>query len=196
MNGPNPNLSTGARVLDILNEGEFVDRMGTKVVKALKGCWEMVWRDEAPAGGLVCGFEVPEDYKRNDAVLPKGRIYISFPIWTKEGLQHAQESKREVLAKAKEFLKKKDEELAKYSATNNPFMKALHYRNAFAHTADYMDLPKKQYEHVPVDEDVVEIQDDLFLTTKGLIWSKNLPDGKQTLLGTASAFPNLGAVTP
>ena len=170
--------------------------MGTKFVKALKGCWEMVWREEAPAGSLLCGFEIPEEYKRNTAILPKGRIYVSFPIWTKEGLRYAQEKKKEVMDKAKELLRLKDEELAKYSETKNPFMKALHYRNAFAHSADYLDLPKKLYEHVPVDEDVVEIQDDLFLTTKGLVWAKNLPNGKQTLLGSANAFPELAPVTP
>lgn len=41
-NGPHPNLSAGIRRLDFVQDGSFISQMGTKYVKAEKGCWEMV----------------------------------------------------------------------------------------------------------------------------------------------------------
>ena len=44
-------------------------------------------------------------------------------------------------------------------------------------------------ELVPNDDEVLAIQDDLLVTTKGLVWSKVLPRGEQILLGTANLAP-------
>ena len=44
INGPHPNLSTGHRALEILQEGEFVSMKGTQTVKTLNGSWELVWK--------------------------------------------------------------------------------------------------------------------------------------------------------
>jgi len=74
--GPNPQLSSGAKSLDILNEGKFVDLSGTRSVSLEHGVWEMVWRRDAKAGALICGFDVPEEVKRNDASIPKGRLFV------------------------------------------------------------------------------------------------------------------------
>jgi hypothetical protein len=86
IDGPHPELSSGARRLDLIKEGHYSGMSGPQEVRTLKGCWEMVWKKDASAGTLLCGFEVPDAYKRNDATLPHGRIYISFPIWTRDGL--------------------------------------------------------------------------------------------------------------
>ena len=80
-------LSSGHRRLDVVSEGHFINLKGTQHVKMDKGCWEMCWRDDKPAGTLICGFDLPEEYTRNEAVLPKGEMYVSFPVWTKEGLK-------------------------------------------------------------------------------------------------------------
>jgi hypothetical protein len=197
INGPHPNLSTGARKLSMIREGEFIDGMGINLVKTLKGCWEMVWRKDAHAGSLLCGFEIPEDYTRNDATLPKGRIYLSFPVWTKEGLAFGRKKKEEIMGLAKRKIQEKNEALAKYMEEKNPLMKAVHYRNAFAAAADYYDLPKTSLSYVPDEHEVIEIHDDLLLTTKGLVWSKQLPDGKKVLLGTVNALrPVLAGLAP
>ena len=187
--GPHPNLSTGHRTLNMVKEGEFIDVVGTKIVRTLKGCWEMIWKEGATAGSLLCGFEIPEEYKRNDASLPKGRIYFHFPIWTKETLEFARAKKEEIETLCKQKLKAKNEALEKYVNTKNLFMKALHYRDACQAVAEYTDLPRYKIEIVPDENEVIPLQDDLFLTTKGTVWSKNLPNGKQILLGTADAFP-------
>ena len=188
-NGPHPKLSSGIRHLELVEEGSFVSLMGTQVVKALKGCWEMVWRKDSPAGALLCGFEIPEEYKRNDATLSKGRIYMSFPVWTKETLAFAQSEKERILKTAQEFIDMKNEALEKVQAASNPLMKALHYRNAYAAAEKVTMMPVNRIKEVPGPDEVVEIQDNLFLTTKGLVWTKVLPRGQQELLGTANLSP-------
>lgn len=188
-NGPHPKLSSGIRKLDLIKEGQFINLGGSQLVKAVKGCWELVWKKDSPAGAFLCGFEIPEEYKRNDASLPSGRIYLSFPVWTKETLAHAREQKKQILEAAAEALKEKDEELKKYQEHPNPLMKALHYRNAYAAAEKYWLQPVKAMEMVPEENEVLELQNDLFCTTKGLVWSKSLPRGMQTLLGTANLTP-------
>jgi len=188
-NGPHPKLSSGVKKLDLLKQGEFVSLAGAKTVRALKGCWEMVWKKDSPAGALVCGFEIPEQYQRNEALLMPGRIYLSFPVWTKDTLAFARAEKERVLAKATEALREKDEMMEKYVSDPNPFMKALHYRNAYAAAEKFYRQPVNAVRAVPDSDEVFQLQDDLFCTTKGTIWRKALPRGQSVLLGSASLKP-------
>jgi len=185
-NGPEPTVSSGALQLDVIDGGHFVSMKGAESVKLAHSCWEINWKKDAPTGALICGFEVMEDYKRNEATLPKGRTYLSFPIWDKRALELARKKKAIIMGQAEAALKEKDEELSKMGETNNPIMKALHYRNAYAASARYLDLPKVRMSTVPDEGEVMELSNGLFLTTKGLIWTKVLPAGQQILLGTAN----------
>lgn len=188
-NGPHPQLSSGSRKLDLLKQGEFVSLTGSKLVNAIKGCWELVWKKDATAGALLCGFEIPEEYKRNDASLQAGRVYLSFPVWTKDTLAYAREQKKLVLKEAADAIKEKDEALQKYQSDPNLLQKALHYRNAYIAAEKYWLQPLRAMQQVPDEDEVVELQKDLFCTTKGLVWSKALPRGSQVLLGTANLVP-------
>eukprot|EP00545_Synedropsis_sp_CCMP1620_P003111 CAMPEP_0119008880 /NCGR_PEP_ID=MMETSP1176-20130426/4000_1 /TAXON_ID=265551 /ORGANISM="Synedropsis recta cf, Strain CCMP1620" /LENGTH=274 /DNA_ID=CAMNT_0006961291 /DNA_START=65 /DNA_END=889 /DNA_ORIENTATION=+ len=189
--GPHPQLSSGVRTLNILKEGSFVDMNGQKTVKTLNGCWEMVWKQNASAGSLICGFDIPEEYSRNDASLDAGRLYLSFPIWTKIGLKEAQEQKEFVMSRTKELMNEKNEHMAKYQADHNPLMKALHYRNAVAAVEKNSFLDLKSVDMVPSSDDIIPLQDDLLLTTKGLVFSKDgsFHRGRHLLLGAAYAGP-------
>lgn len=62
--------------MELLKDGKFVDLTGSKSVSLMNGAWEMIWRRNASAGALICGFDVPEEVKRNDASIPKGRLYL------------------------------------------------------------------------------------------------------------------------
>eukprot|EP00980_Cylindrotheca_fusiformis_P004059 scaffold880_cov132-Cylindrotheca_fusiformis.AAC.55 len=186
INGPHPKLSSGVRRLDIIEGGHYISLKGMETIKTSKSCWELNWKKDSLAGALVCGMEILEDYERNEATLAKGRIYLSFPVWHQEGLDSARSEKERVTKNAEEALQLKNEEMSKYQETNNPIMKALHYRNAYAAAETYFLQPIKQMEMVPAEDEVLELQDDLFLTTKGLIWSKALPAGHQVLLGSAT----------
>lgn len=192
VDGPNPQLSSGVRTLHLIEEGAYIDMLGKKTVKTLNGCWEMVWREKSSFGSLICGFDIPEEYIRNEASLPKGRMYLSFPIWTKLGLKEAQETKERVMIRAKELVDEKMNELQKMEATGNPLKKALHFRNALAAMEKYTLLADiKAQEMVPSDSEVLPLQDDLLLSTKGLVFAKDriFLQSTHDLLGMAYASP-------
>ena len=186
INGPHPTVSSGAQQLEVINGGHFVSMKGVQDVKLARSCWEINWKKDTPAGALICGFEVMEEYHRNEATLHKGRIYLTFPLWDKEGLDFARTQKADVMGRAEIALKEKDECLAKCNETNNPLMKALHYRNAYAAADRYLMMPVKRMQMVPDEDEVLNLPNGLFLTKKGLIWTKVLPMGSQVLLGSAT----------
>lgn len=187
INGPHPQLSTGAKALDIVREGSFVSLQGTKHVSLLNGCWELVWKDGAAAGSLVCGFDLDEDVTRNDATLPKGRIYLSFPVWDKTSLILAQLEKKEQQARASVLLADKNAEIEKFKVETNPLVKALHYRNAVVAINKFHESGTIFYKAVPEPNEVFELNDSkLFVTAKGLMWTKDgsFRSGRHSLLGT------------
>ncbi len=185
--GQHHKLSSGHRRLEVITNGHFVNLMGTQHVAMQKGCWEMCWRKDKPAGTLICGFELPEEYRRNDAVLPKGEVYISFPLWTREGLKLGQQEKHKVEVRLESYLKERDEALQAFDATDNLIMKAIHIRNAFAATDKYNAVDHHTLETIPMDHQVFPIQDDLLLTVKGLLWTKDSEHrGSHVLLGHAN----------
>ena len=89
--GPNPQLSSGSKVrrstrssrhcaarltddvqsLEVVEEGKFVDFSGTRRATLSNGAWELVWRKNANAGALICGFDVPVAIERNEAKIPE-----------------------------------------------------------------------------------------------------------------------------
>jgi hypothetical protein len=185
--GPHPQLSSGVRALNLLKEGSFINMMGENKVSTLHGCWEMIWRENAAAGSLICGFDVPEEYSRNDATLPKGRLYVNFPVWTKIGLKEAQEEKEYIMKRVKELRNEKDEHFHKYRQDPNPLMKALHYRNAAAAAEKLFLYNPESVKMVPDSQDVIALQDDLLLTTFGTVFSRDgsFKHGGHKLLGSA-----------
>jgi len=189
VDGPNPQLSGGARTLNIINEGWFIDMSGKKSVKTLNGCWEMVWKENSIAGSLVCGFDIPEEYKRNQATLPKCRLYMNFPLWTKAGLEDALQKKKVMLSRARKFNAEKEMEMEKMQTAQNPIVRALHYRNAASAKDMWRRQNVKQFDTVPSFDEVIQLQDDLLLTTKGMAFSREgtFKRGKHFLLGKVQA---------
>jgi len=185
VHGLNPSLSGGLNMLTTVQDGSFISMAGNRIVKPLKACWEIIWRDGDPSGSILCGFEVDQDYKRNDAILPKGTVYVSFNTWTSEGLKRAQEIKERSTKRANSALNKKDEELSKMAETNNVLQKAFHYYNAMSAAEDYSKEPVKRMEIVPNTNEVIHFEGDMYVSTKGQVWTQNLPTGKPVLLGRA-----------
>jgi hypothetical protein len=171
--GPHSQISSGPRRLDVLSEGSYVDIAGTQHVHTLSPCWEMVWIKGKPAGSLICGFELPQEYKRNAAILPKGDLFFSFPVWTQAGLLFGQAQKRHLQDEHAQLLAERDEHLMKRDTTSNPIMKAVHVRNAFAAIDKLLLLPDIDLDSIPDLDQTIKLQDDLFITTKGLVWCKN-----------------------
>jgi hypothetical protein len=136
---------------------------------------------------------VTEDYTRNDAVLPCGDMWLSFPVWTLEGLIHGQSEKRRIMELIKMNLLKRDEELEKFDNTNNPIKKALYLRNAFNFAERCGQLHHHTLDTIPDENQILSLQDNLILATNGLIWRKN-GDG-HVLLGSALVTNNSKTTT-
>lgn len=131
----------------------------------------------------VCAFRLPQDYKRNDAILPCGDMWLSFPLWTVEGLKEGQAQKKHIMGQIEDNLAKRDTELAKYDMTQNPLKKAMFLRNAFNFAEKCSTLHHFLLDTIPEDSDTMLLQDNLLLATNGLVWRRN-GDG-HVLLGSA-----------
>jgi len=185
--GPYAGCTSGARFLNVVEKGSFISMKGEQHVDCEKGCWEMCWVRGRPAGTVVFGFSLPEAYNRNNAILPEGDMWLSFPVWTADGLEYGQSLKRGALEEIEMYNQKWQEELEKYEMTDNPIMGMIYKQNAHRYATKCDELYDYSLETIPDDEDCAKLQDDLLLSKTGLIWKNN---GKNdVLLGHAIAFP-------
>eukprot|EP00566_Odontella_aurita_P020192 CAMPEP_0113547924 /NCGR_PEP_ID=MMETSP0015_2-20120614/12619_1 /TAXON_ID=2838 /ORGANISM="Odontella" /LENGTH=297 /DNA_ID=CAMNT_0000448519 /DNA_START=246 /DNA_END=1139 /DNA_ORIENTATION=- /assembly_acc=CAM_ASM_000160 len=201
IDGPNPKLSSGPRVLHIRNEGMFVSMEGMTTVEMKGACWELIWRDDAPAGTILCGFDHPEEARRNEhsSSLPKGRVYVSFPVWIAESLVEHQARKADVTKRAEGHSEEMKDHLVKMRETSNPIMKALHFRNAAAAHERLEYSGHRSAAEIPDEADVAPIGGGLLVCREGTVWTKNgsFMGGNHLLLGRATVKPTESvALTP
>lgn len=123
-------------------------------------------------GSIICGFRLPAGANRNGAKIPAGRLYLSFPVWTRDGLDLKQSDKAEAEEMRKLHMEEKDEELRKMQETANLFKKALHYRNAAAAYEKHDMIGGSWMKHIPSDDEVISIGDGLLMNKKGYVWTK------------------------
>ena len=191
--GINSRYSSGGCRLDVVSKGTYVNMKGLQHISCDMGCWEMCWARGRPAGTLCMAFHLPQTYTRNQAVLPSGDMYLTFPVWTKEGLKYGQKAKQEVLDEIELYNQKWNEELDKYEMTENPIMRAIHERNAHIYATKCDDLYDYSLDTIPEDSQCSKLQEDLLLSNRGSIWKK---DGKNDiLLGHAVAAPFQGGAS-
>lgn len=190
--GPRPHLSSGIHHMNVIEDGSFINMEGVQNVQFRNGVWEMIWRDGSTAGLIICGFSLDKDARRNDAMLEKGQVYITWPVWSKDGLDKQQARKAEAAIKYEEYETERNNELEKMSSTPNILRKALHFRNA-ANAAEKMDWTDLHtMSDVPSAEDVLEIGEGLQMVRTGTVWSKtgsfsdSFGANRQQLLGTAT----------
>jgi len=186
--GPHPAMSVGAWDLSVHRPGQFISKNGAQSVDVTQASWEVVWKKDAQAGSLIMGFNVAQDYERNGVHFPQGTVYIHFPVWSKEGLAIAKDIKARAFQRAQDALRERDEEIGKLQSTSNLLLKAWHYRNIYAAIETYSLVPLDHYkECIPDDHEIMELPGgDLFLMTRGYCWTRELPWGKEEILGTAS----------
>lgn len=188
-NGPNPQLSSGAKTMELIQKGKFVDLAGSQIVNLEEGVWEMNWRNNAKSGMLVCGFDVPEEIKRNGANIPKGKLYINFPLYSQATLQHLRERKAKAEEKAVEAIDRVKEAQGKMGQETNFLMKAMHFHNAMKAHEDIEYSGFNQYNRMPLERDMIKLSGGLSLCTEGNIYTKKdngIFGGDHTLLGVAS----------
>ena len=155
--GPHSHLFSGVYAMDIQKDGSFINMDGMQTVALRDGVWEMIWRDESPAGLIICGFTLAEDARRNDSILEKGQIYITWPVWSKDGLEKQQARKADAEVRYKQFETESDDELEKMSNTPNILKKALNFCAAAA-AVEKMDFAGlHNLVDVPFADDVFRI---------------------------------------
>mmetsp|Transcript_18972 Transcript_18972/g.44449 ORF Transcript_18972/g.44449 Transcript_18972/m.44449 type:complete len:296 (-) Transcript_18972:171-1058(-) len=187
--GPNPQLSSGSKSLEVVEEGKFVDFSGTRRATLSNGAWELVWRKGANAGALICGFDVPVAIERNDAKIPEGRLYVTFPVWNDSTLKDLRERKQVAEEKAVMAADRLKEHSEKMEATNNLIQKALHFREACkaAEEIDYSGY--RSYRSMPLHREMISVNGGLNICTLGTVWTKKdaIFGADHVLLGSASA---------
>mmetsp|Transcript_25288 Transcript_25288/g.35470 ORF Transcript_25288/g.35470 Transcript_25288/m.35470 type:complete len:286 (-) Transcript_25288:185-1042(-) len=192
--GPHADLSTGVHNIDIKNDASFVGMNGMNYAQLKNGCWEMTWREGDPSGALVCGFDVPDELKRNSnsVPLPSGRIYMSFRLWNDKGLKEMRSKLEEAELEAKEHLKKRQQELEKMQQTKNPIMKFLHRGNSFNALDKYVATGAQDLEKgVPSDDKLLTLDGGLRLRMDGHVFLAS-EKGPHALIGKVHVNPGLG----
>eukprot|EP00984_Skeletonema_dohrnii_P023230 scaffold12308_cov78-Skeletonema_dohrnii-CCMP3373.AAC.1 len=195
--GPRPNLSSGPHRIDVTNNGSFINMDGLQTVQLKNGVWELVWNIDGLAGLIICGFQLDQDAHRNDAILEKGNLYLTFPIWSTKALQEKQAEKQKAELKYKEYETERNLQLEKLKETPNLLKKAMYFRQAFKAVEDMDNTGFHLMVNLPSEDEVLDIDGNgvgdeglLKLVKTGTLWSKTgsfrSNVGKQKLIGTAS----------
>lgn len=194
--GPRPNLSSGPHRIEVMNDGSFINMDGLQTVQLKHGVWELVWRDDGLAGLIICGFQLDQDARRNDAILPKGNLYLTFPIWSTKGLQEKQAEKQKAESKYRKYESERNLQLANLKGTPNLLKKAMYFRQAAKAVENMDNTGFHLMVNLPSEDEVLDVGGDandeglLKMVKTGTLWSKTgsfrSNDGKQRLIGTAS----------
>jgi hypothetical protein len=171
--GPYSLGSTGPLALKKHSHGKFISTKGEQSVHLEMGCWEMVWLCDRPAGSIVCGFQLDQDAKRNDAVLPAGNVYMNFAVYTKESLEKIITKKQDYDERLKSLKEEKEKSLSKFQEEGNLFKKALLWKRFLDANERVSFMNPDAYVSVPDSFDnVLNIGDNLFIYTKGKVFIK------------------------
>lgn len=198
--GPRPNLSSGPHRVEVINDGSFIDMDGLQTVQLRHGVWELIWRNDSPSGLIICGFQLDQDARRNDVILERGFLYLTFPVWSTKELKEQQKQKQMAELKYKEFETERNLQWEKLKETPNLLKKAMHFRQAAKAVEDMDNTGFHLMAYLPSEDEVLDIganysdgvgDDGLLKMVKtGTLWSKTgsfrSNDGKQKLIGTAS----------
>jgi len=171
--GPRPHLSSGTHEIEVLKDGSFINMEGMQSVELRDAAWEMIWREGSSAGLVICGFSLGEDARRNDLLLEKGLVYLTWPVWSKDGLKEHQEIKASAEMRYRGYENERDTALEKMGGETNLLQKALYFRKAAAAT-EKMDITGlHNMADIPLVDDVLEIGEGLQMVRTGTVWSKN-----------------------
>ncbi len=188
--GPHPTCSTGPLGIKIHQQGKFVSMKGAQTVNFEKPCWEMLWLKDCPAGSIVCGFDLGDDVSRNDAVLHKGMVYVTFAVFTTETLEEARAKKAKYEETFNKYKDTQDAELEMMNSNTNPIMKAVHFRKAVAANEKASLMRTNLHDRIPTtDDEILSIGENLLLHRVGSVFTKTdaqMGTKHHTAVGTAS----------
>lgn len=170
--------SSGPLGLKIHADGKFVSMKGQEKVSFEKGsCWEMNWLDDSLLGDIVCGFYLATDAVRNDAVLPSGHVYLKFPIFTKHSLEIFETKQKTYNDALNEYYRIQFDMLDEMQKAKSLLKKLVCFKNSLGKYNEIMKLKSEFEQKVPTTQNaggvLLSIGEDLFLATKGSVWTKN-----------------------
>jgi hypothetical protein len=102
--------------------------------------------------------------------ITNGDVCFCFSLFSPESLAAGHEMKCRVLEQNAQAMKEKEEHLEKMHATNNPVMKALHYRNAFAAFEKVLYAP--EVSRIPEMEELIQLPNGLILAKEGRMYRR------------------------
>jgi len=200
-NGWCKNISSQRRCMKLLQPGSFIDMKGEQHIDVYRPSWEMIWPQETPSGSLVMGFELPQDYSRNEysTTFTSGNIYLRFPIWSKLTLAFGQAKRQSLVVEHDRLYQQKKEALDLCNECRfNPIHKMFHLRHAIT-IDDKLEDTIKALEAAGPDLSserggeynknmVMKLKDNLYVSKVGLIYrQKGKFDGESNheKIGTA-----------
>lgn len=191
--GTNSGLPTSSGPLGIKthSDGQFISMKGQEQVSFENCCWEMNWMDDSLLGDIVVGFYLATDAVRNDAVLPSGHVYLKFPIFTKHSLGIFQTKQKKYNDALNDYYRVQFDSLEQMKKTKSLLKKLVYFKDSYENFNEIMKLKSEFELKVPTTQNaggiLLSIGEDLFLGTKGSVWSET--SGKDVdfvLIGEAS----------
>jgi len=103
----------------------------------------MIWPEERPSGSLVIGFELPQDYRRNEngAIFPAGNIFLRFPVWSKDSIEDGKAEYERILSERQKIVVEQEQALHVFKNTRNPIEKIMSLRSAIIADEKLEDFP-------------------------------------------------------
>lgn len=202
-NGWCKSISSQRRSMELIKSGNFINMKGQQNINMFRPSWELIWPEETPSGSLVMGFELPEDYSRNEhsTTFTSGNICIRFQVWSKSTLAYGQAERHRLVSEHDRLCREKEESLDLFNECQifNPIQKVLHLRHAViaddelervlsALEAAGPDLSSSKEGEEYNENIVMKLKDDLYITKVGHIYhqSGNFDGGhQQEKVGTA-----------
>ena len=183
--------SSGPLGLKIHSDGQFISMKGQQKVSFERSCREMNWLEESLLGDVVVGFYLATDAVRNDAVLPSGHVYLKFPIFTKHSLGIFQSKQKVYNDALNDYYRVQFDSLEEMKKTKSLLKKLVYFKDSYEKFNEIMKLKSEFELKVPTTQNaggvLLSIGEDLFLGTKGSVWSKTSgKDADSVLVGEAS----------
>ena len=208
--------STGIHTLSLLSKPWYINDKGEQLVQLDNGGWEISWNTkirDSKHGLLICSFVSPETYTRTSrdssgddennnesdnneiSKLQQGRFFISHRVWTKETLELERDRRRKIQNEAAQYLNIRDTKVKEIMDSDNKNVgsKILSYAQATQAKNSYFTSGYAQALYIPLyDDQVLQLQEDCIVSTRGEIFQYVGNDGSNTIVGTSKRPRKVG----
>lgn len=175
--------STGIYEAGLLQNPSFINDKGEQAVALKEGGWEIRWAKDSPHGHLTCSFVTTDELRRTKegSTMEAGRFFLNHRVWNRENLENERERRREIQNEAAKFIDDRDKKIKKIVDEDASWV--VNYAKAAKSMKGYYDSGIKEALYVPLlDEQVLELAPDLFLSSRGEVFQRGR-DGRPDKIG-------------